>query len=156
MSREHARAQLPVSMGSAGWGSVGWLGVGQADGYFGIRHAPFRRANRVAAVTARGALSGRCEGIAKTGDGHAETLGALPTTLIPLWHGHGTKWHDSRFREARSERAHPLWAGLSLERVMGIEPAFSAWKIDSGSFVTCPVLGKASSAVLSGSTSVAL
>jgi hypothetical protein len=44
----------------------------------------------------------------------------------------------------------------SMERVTGIEPAFSAWEIDSGSFVTCTVLEKTSSAVLSGFTSVAL
>ena len=42
------------------------------------------------------------------------------------------------------------------ERVTGIEPAFSAWEIDSGSFVTCIDLKKTSSAVLSSSISVAL
>jgi hypothetical protein len=43
-----------------------------------------------------------------------------------------------------------------MERVTGIEPAFSAWEIYSASFVTCTVSRKTSSAVLSGSTSVAL
>ena len=43
-----------------------------------------------------------------------------------------------------------------MERVTGIEPAFSAWEIDSGSFVTCADLKKTSSALLFSSTSVAL
>ena len=42
------------------------------------------------------------------------------------------------------------------DQVTGIEPAFSAWEIDSGSFLTCTVSNKTSSAVLFDSTSVAL
>ena len=53
------------------------------------------------------------------------------------------------------ERTHSE-LGIRVERVTGIEPAFSAWEIDSGSFVTCTVSEKTSSAVLSSSTSVAL
>jgi hypothetical protein len=45
---------------------------------------------------------------------------------------------------------------MEMERVTGIEPAFSAWEIDFGSFVTCTVSKKTSSAVSSGSTSVAM
>jgi hypothetical protein len=45
---------------------------------------------------------------------------------------------------------------ITRERVTGIEPAFSAWEIDLGSFVTCADSEKTSSAVLFSSTSVAL
>jgi hypothetical protein len=45
---------------------------------------------------------------------------------------------------------------ITRERVTGIEPAFSAWEIDLGSFVTCTDSEKTSSAVLFSSTSVAL
>ncbi len=69
--------------------------------------------DRIDAVEAsRGALSGRCEGIAKSGDGAAEALRALPG-LSQLAFG--------------TQCALSSW-GFTVERVTGIEPAWPAWK----------------------------
>jgi len=76
-------------------------------------------------------------------------------TLVPSWH----ELEAVNRGEGVSDLRKNLLAGSLgfeiLERVTGIEPAFSAWETDLAVSLTCAVQGKASSAVLTSPTGVA-